>query len=129
MFFFFYFLFLKNLFLFLAVLGLRCCAGFSLLEGYSLDVLCGLLIVAVSLVAEHGFQGPRASVVGSVVVVPGLKSAGSIVVVHGPSCSPANGIFPDQWSNLCLLHWQADSLPLSHQGSPQLIPFSKIWVY
>ena len=27
-------------------------------------------------------------------------------------------LFPDQGSNLCLLHWQADSLPLSHQGSP-----------
>ena len=24
----------------------------------------------------------------------------------------------DQGSNLCSLHWQADSLPLSHQGSP-----------
>ena len=29
------------------------------------------------------------------------------------------GIFPAQWSNLSLLHWQADSLPLSHPGSPQ----------
>ena len=28
-------------------------------------------------------------------------------------------IFPTQGSNLCLLHWQADSLPLSHLGSPQ----------
>ena len=28
------------------------------------------------------------------------------------------GIFPTQGLNLCLLHWQADSLPLSHQGSP-----------
>ena len=31
------------------------------------------------------------------------------------------GIFPTQGSNLCLwslLQWQADSLPLSHQGSP-----------
>ena len=27
------------------------------------------------------------------------------------------GIFPNQGSNLCLLHWQADSLSLSHQGS------------
>ena len=27
-------------------------------------------------------------------------------------------IFPDRGSNPCLLHWQADSLPLSHQGSP-----------
>ena len=28
------------------------------------------------------------------------------------------GIFLDQGSNLCLLRWQVDSLPLSHQGSP-----------
>ena len=28
------------------------------------------------------------------------------------------GIFLDQGLNLCLLHWQVDSLPLSHQGSP-----------
>ena len=27
-------------------------------------------------------------------------------------------IFLGQGSNLCLLHWQADSSPLSHQGSP-----------
>mgnify|MGYP006996455000 CR=1 FL=1 len=33
----------------------------------------------------------------------------------------AYGIFPDQELNprlLCLLHWYADSWPLSHQGSP-----------
>ena len=29
------------------------------------------------------------------------------------------GIFPTQGSNSCLLHWQVDSLPLSHQGNPQ----------
>ena len=29
------------------------------------------------------------------------------------------GIFPTQGLNLRLLHWQADSLPLSHQGNPQ----------
>ena len=28
------------------------------------------------------------------------------------------GIFPTQRSNPCLLHWQVDSLPLRHQGSP-----------
>ena len=28
------------------------------------------------------------------------------------------GIFTTQESNSCLLHWQADSLPLSHLGSP-----------
>ena len=31
------------------------------------------------------------------------------------------------WSNLCLLYWQADSLPLSHQGSPALILISKLF--
>ena len=31
-------------------------------------------------------------------------------------------IFPDQGSNPCPPHWQADSEPLDHQGSPQ-IPF------
>ena len=29
------------------------------------------------------------------------------------------GIFPTQGSNLCPLHCQADSLSLSHQGSPR----------
>ena len=28
------------------------------------------------------------------------------------------GIFRDQGLNLCLVHWQADFLPLSHRGSP-----------
>ena len=29
------------------------------------------------------------------------------------------GILPTQGLNLCLLHWQAGSLPLSHQGCPK----------
>ena len=33
----------------------------------------------------------------------------------------ACGIFPDQRSNPRLLHWQADSLPLDHQGSPTVV--------
>ena len=48
----------------------------------------------------------------------GSRRTGSVVVVHGPSCSVACGIFPDQGSNPCPLHWQADSQPLRHQGSP-----------
>ena len=40
------------------------------------------------------------------------------MVAHGLNYFSAWGIFPDQGSNLDLLHWQADSLPLSHQGSP-----------
>ena len=46
------------------------------------------------------------------------RRAGSAVVAHGPSCSAACGIFPDQGSNPCPLHWQADSQPLRLQGSP-----------
>ena len=48
----------------------------------------------------------------------GSRRAGSAVVAHGPSCSVACGIFPDQGLNPCPLHWQADSQPLCHQGSP-----------
>ena len=51
----------------------------------------------------------------------GSRRAGSVVVAHGPSCSAARGIFPDQGSNPCPLHWQADSQPLCHQGSPGLL--------
>ena len=50
----------------------------------------------------------------------GSRRAGSVIVAHGPSCSAACGIFPDQGSNPCPLHWQADSQPLHHQGSPSL---------
>ena len=31
------------------------------------------------------------------------------------------GIFPTQELSPCLLHWQADSLSLRHQGSPQTV--------
>ena len=54
----------------------------------------------------------------------GSRCAGSVVVAHGPSCSVACGIFPDQGSNPCPLHWQADSQPLCHQGSPKFISSS-----
>ena len=49
----------------------------------------------------------------------GSRRAGSAAVPHGLSRSVACGIFPDQGSNLCPLHWQADSQPLRHQGSPK----------
>ena len=48
----------------------------------------------------------------------GSRRAGSVIVAHGPSRSAVCGIFPDQGSNPCPLHWQADSQPLRHQGSP-----------
>ena len=36
-------------------------------------------------------------------------SVSSVAVVHGLSCPMARGIFLEQGSNLCPLHWQEDS--------------------
>ena len=99
--------------LFLAVLGLRFCARtFSTYgkRGPLFIVVRGPLTIVASLVAEHR-----------------LRRAGSVVVAHGLSCSAAYGIFPDQGSNPCPLHWQADSQPLRHQGSPPKVFLSWVW--
>ena len=131
----YYYYFLKFIYfilliLFLAALGLCCCMqAFSSCgeQGLLFVVVCGLLIVVASLVAEHRLQAcglQQLQHTGSVVVARGLQSAGSVVVAHGPSCSAACGIFPDQGSNPCPLQWQADSQPLRHQGSPILFFFN-----
>ena len=57
----------------------------------------------------------------------GSRRTGSVVVAHGPSCSVACGIFPDQGSKPCPLHWQADSQPLHHQGSPRHVSNSEFF--
>ena len=57
----------------------------------------------------------------------GFSSCGtraSVVVAHGLSCSATCGIFRNQGSNLCSLHWQADSYPLRHQRSPSVYIFT-----
>ena len=58
----------------------------------------------------------------------GSRGAGSVVVAHGPSRSAACGICPDQGSNPCPLHWQADSQPLRHQGSPPFMFWTSIFL-
>ena len=93
------------IYLFLAVFGLRFVRGLSLVVasgGHSSSRCAGL-----SLSRRHLLQGT------------GSRCASSVIVAHGPSCSTACGIFPDQGSNPCPLRWQADSQPLRHQGSPQ----------
>ena len=97
--------------------GLCCCmrAFSSRRKRELLIAVHGLPLAVAFLVVEHRLWGERASVVA----VPGLPSTGSLVVRHELSCSEACGIFLDQGSNPCLLHRQADSLPLSHQGSPK----------
>ena len=100
----------------MAVLGLRFCArAFSSCGkwGPLFIAMRGPLIIVASLVAEHRLQTRRLSNCGS-----RARRAGSVIVAHGPSCAAACGIFPDQGLNLCPLHWQADSQPLRHQGSP-----------
>ena len=92
------------------------CTGSSLLHG--LFSTCGeqglgLLVAVTSFVAQHGLRHT------------GFFSHSSWalehkVVVHGLGCPAARGVFPDQGLNLSLLHWQAGSLPLSHQGSPEI---------
>ena len=49
------------------------------------------------------------------------RHLGSIVMVPRLSCSTACGILLDQRSNLCLLLWRVDSLPLSHQEALELV--------
>ena len=92
------------------MLGLRFCA-----RAFSSCGEQGPLFIAV-----HGPLTIVASLVGST----GSRHAGSVIVAHGPSCSAACGILPDQGSNPCPLHWQADSQPLRHQGSPRTYFFN-----
>ena len=72
----------------------------SAMSGLSLVAVCGLLFVArVDSSAWWSWH------------------TGSVVSVHGLTCSAACGIFPDQGSSP---HWQVDSYPLCHQESLQL---------
>ena len=104
------------------MLGLRRCAGFSLVvasRSYSLAAACR---------ASHcgGFPCRGAQFLGCAILMT-LRSTDSVSVAHGLSCSTACAIFLDQGSNLCLLHWQMDSLLLSHQGSPCPLLLIGIW--
>ena len=112
--------------LFLAVLGLCCCIGFSLFvvsRDYPLAAVHRLLIAVASLIVEHSFWGMGASVSvahGLRSCGSGLQSTGSIDMAHRFHRPAACGIFPDQGWNLCSLHEQKDSLPMSHQGNPKV---------
>ena len=101
-------------------------SGSSLLRACFLQLqqAYSFLVAVASLVAEHrlqahGFQ--QLQHLASVVAAQALQSTGSVVVAHGLSCSMSCGISLDQGWNPCPLHWQADSYPLYHQGSPQLL--------
>ena len=102
--FFFFKVFIYLFILFMAVLGLRFCA-----RAFSSCGKRGPLFIAV--------RGPLSRPLS--LQSTGSRRAGSAIVAHGPSCSAACGILPDQGSNPYPPHWQADSQPLRHQGSPK----------
>ena len=124
--FFFFYKFIYFIYLFLAVLGPRRCARAPSScgeRGPPPTAVRRPLTAAAPPIAEHGLQAHGLQQLwhlGSVVVAHRLQSAGSAVAAHEPSCSAACGIPPDQGSNPCPLHWQADSQPLRHQGSPAI---------
>ena len=85
--------------LFVPVLGILGCAGFSLavVSGvYSPAAVWGLRIAGASL----------------------LRSTGSIAAAHGLSCSLACGIFLDQGLNWCPPAWQGGFLTIGPSGKP-----------
>ena len=115
----FFFFFFFNLFIYLFIYLCLCWVfvsvwGLSLVAaggGYSSSQCAGLSLSWPLLLRSTG-----------------SRRTGSIIVAHEPSCSKACGIFPDQGSNPCPLHWQADSQPLSHQGSPvQVLSFFQLY--
>ena len=87
--------------------------------GYSSLQCAGFSLRWLLLLQSTGSRHP-----GLVVVARGLSSCGTWALEcrlgsrHGLSCSAACGIFLDQGLNRYSLHWQADSYPLRHQGSP-----------
>ena len=91
---------------FLAVLGLRCCAGFSLVvrgAGFSLLTVCGLSSCR-SQALEHRL----------------------LVVVGRLSCSLDVGSYRTRdWPGSSAL--AGGSLPLSHQGSPEIFTLKIIY--
>ena len=113
------------IYLILTVLGLHCCSGFSLVATSPQRLpFCGSVQASHrgGFIVEHRLQGAQASMPAAC----GFSTCGSQAVKCwvsscALSCSAACGIFLDQGSNLCLLHWQVDSLPLSHQGSPIIL--------
>ena len=110
------------------MLGLHYYLGFCLVaasRAYSLVAVHGLLIVVASLVEEHGLSGERASVVAA----HGLSNCGSRKHRLSSCGSRKHRLSscdlgtPRPACETFLQCW-ADSLPLSHQGSPILFHFN-----
>ena len=98
----------KKIYLFLAALGLRCCAwAFSSCSEWGLlfVAVCGLLSLRwLLLLQSRGSRCAGFSSCGIRALELRLSSCGTQA-----SLLIACGIFPDRGSNPCPLHWQANS--------------------
>ena len=122
----FWFFFIFNFFIYFWLYWVFVAAGelsvVAASRGYSSLQCAGFPLQWLLLLQKMG-----SGVLASVAAVPGLSGCGSrppeygsVVMVHGLNCPSACGIFLDQGSNPCSLHWQMDSFPLGCQGSPNL---------
>jgi len=107
-------------FFFFPVLVLCCCVGFSLschkwrvFSSGTRASHCDVFSCGAWAVGSVDFSS-----CGSQALEHRLSN-----VVHRVSCSSVCRIFPDSGSNLCLVRWQVDCLPLSHMGSPRMCIF------
>ncbi|CAI9174032.1 unnamed protein product [Rangifer tarandus platyrhynchus] len=99
-------------YLFVAALGLQCCAGFSLVVasgGCSLDAVLELLVEVASLVAERRLWSV------------GLGSCGA-----RPQLLRSRWDLPRQGIEPMSPALAVNSLPLSHQGSPNFFLFTEV---
>ena len=101
------------IYIFFIALGLCCFvrALFSCSKHRLLFIVVHRLLIVVASLVEHRLQAHW---------LQQLPHVGSVAVAHRFSCSAAGVIFMDQVLNLCPLHWQVGSYPLSHQGSPSV---------
>ena len=103
-------------FLFFDVFIFGCAGSLVLLRlffsgEYSLVAAHGLLTVLGSLLRSMGSRELSFSSCGSQALEGQFNDYGSQAYL----------LYLEQGTSLCLLHQQADSLPLSHQGGPQLV--------
>ena len=109
--------------LFLAVLGLCCCLGFSLVSvsrGYSSLWYRGYSLVAQWWLLLLWGTGSRVRRLQQL-WFPGSRAQAQWFRCSSLVAPWALGILPDWGLNPHLLHWQVDSLPLSHHRSPEVI--------
>ena len=87
---------------------------------------CGCLFSHRAQALEHSGFSTCSTLIGSVVVAPQLQSTSSALVAQRLSYPEAVGSSRPR-DQTCLLHWQVDSLPPSHQGSPDFDHFEACW--